>query len=133
MVGRSCQGAAATQAAALLTARRRPATSTSASCTFCWRSAFTTERKFGDQLLPLKRHFRFGSFPDVGPQDQEIRFTLYSVAKLFLGDDERNFLGPLMRFLRRDVRDHIACQKTATEFRIAIPSEADIVRWNAHV
>src|SRR5512136_1206250 len=26
-------------------------------------------------------------------------------------DDERNFLGPLMRFVRRDVRDHIACQK----------------------
>ena len=27
------------------------------------------------------------------------------------GGDERNFLGPLMRFARRDVRDHIAYQK----------------------
>jgi hypothetical protein len=27
------------------------------------------------------------------------------------GGDERNFLGPLMRFVRRDVRDHIAYQK----------------------
>jgi hypothetical protein len=30
--------------------------------------------------------------------------------KSFAGD-ERNFLGPLMRFALRDVRDHIACQK----------------------
>jgi len=27
------------------------------------------------------------------------------------GADERNFLGPLMRFVRRDVRDHLAYQK----------------------
>jgi hypothetical protein len=27
------------------------------------------------------------------------------------GGDERNFLGKLMRFVRRDVRDHIAYQK----------------------
>jgi hypothetical protein len=32
------------------------------------------------------------------------------VAKVFWGD-ERKFLDPLMRFVRRDVRDHIAHQK----------------------
>ena len=34
------------------------------------------------------------------------------------GGDERNFLGPLMGFARRDVRDHIAYQKRTMELRI---------------
>ena len=34
-----------------------------------------------------------------------------SVEKVFLGD-ERNFLGPLMRFVRGDVRDHIVSHKS---------------------
>ena len=39
------------------------------------------------------------------------------VKKSFLGD-ERNFLGPLMRFARGDVRDHIVSHKIATDLRI---------------
>jgi hypothetical protein len=35
----------------------------------------------------------------------------------FLGD-ERNFLGPLMRFARGDVRDHMFHTETATDLRI---------------
>jgi hypothetical protein len=37
--------------------------------------------------------------------------------KSFLGD-ERNFLGPLMRFARGDVRDHIDSHKRTTDLRI---------------
>jgi hypothetical protein len=40
-----------------------------------------------------------------------------TVAKVF-GGDERNFLGPLMRFARRDVRDHIAYQKNDHGLRL---------------
>jgi len=39
-----------------------------------------------------------------------VRFTLDTLQKSFEGD-ERNFLGPLMRFVRKDVRDLIAHQK----------------------
>ena len=34
------------------------------------------------------------------------------------GGDVRNFLGPLMRFARKDVRDSSLIRKTATELRI---------------
>jgi hypothetical protein len=40
------------------------------------------------------------------------------VLKKSFGGDERNFLGPLMHFVRRDVRDLIAHQKNGTELRI---------------
>jgi hypothetical protein len=44
------------------------------------------------------------------------RFKITSALPLILlqksfEDDERNFLGPLMRFVRKDVRDLIAHQK----------------------
>jgi hypothetical protein len=39
------------------------------------------------------------------------------VAKVFLGD-ERNFLGPLMRFVCGDLRDLIVSHKTTTDLRI---------------
>ena len=35
---------------------------------------------------------------------------MFALSPLF-GGDERNFLGPLMRFAHRDVRDRIAYQK----------------------
>jgi hypothetical protein len=37
--------------------------------------------------------------------------------KSFWGDD-KNFSGPLMRFARGDMRDHIVSHKTTTELRI---------------
>jgi hypothetical protein len=40
------------------------------------------------------------------------------VLKKSFGGDDRIFLGPLMRFVRGDVRDHTFLRKTTTEFRI---------------
>ena len=47
---------------------------------------------------------------DVLRTGQHVRNVPILLQKSF-GGDERNFLGPLMRFVRRDVRDHIAYQK----------------------
>jgi hypothetical protein len=43
-------------------------------------------------------------------QQHHVRLWQILLKKSFEGD-QRNFLGPLMRFARRDVRDHIAFQK----------------------
>jgi hypothetical protein len=42
--------------------------------------------------------------------DVRVCFAPIVLKKSFLGD-ERNFLGPLMRFVRGDVRDHIVSHK----------------------
>jgi hypothetical protein len=42
-----------------------------------------------------------------------------TVAKGLLGGD-RNFSGPLMRFARGEMRDHIVCTKTTRELRIGV-------------
>jgi hypothetical protein len=39
--------------------------------------------------------------------------------KAFLGGD-RKFSGPLMRFARGEMRDHIVCTKTTRELRIGV-------------
>jgi hypothetical protein len=44
-------------------------------------------------------------------RDGEVRKVPIVLKKSFLGD-ERNFLGPLMRFVRGDVRDHIVSHKS---------------------
>jgi hypothetical protein len=36
--------------------------------------------------------------------------------KKSFGGGERNFLEPLMRFVRNDVKDHVVSQKTTTDF-----------------
>jgi hypothetical protein len=50
----------------------------------------------------------FASVPPQGSQESAVERIL--LQKSF-EDDERNFLGPLMRFVRKDVRDLIAHQK----------------------
>ena len=40
------------------------------------------------------------------------------VLKKSFSGDGRKFLGPLMRFVRDDVRDHTFLRKTTTDFRI---------------
>jgi hypothetical protein len=40
----------------------------------------------------------------------DVRFGSILLQKFF-GGDERNFLDPMMRFVRRDARGHIAYQK----------------------
>jgi hypothetical protein len=68
------------------------------------------------QELPLagsKSNFRFT--PPESRLNSEIAACPKSadtVEKSFL-HDERNFLGPLMRFARSDVRDHIASHKNS--------------------
>jgi hypothetical protein len=47
--------------------------------------------------------------------------------KSFEGD-ERNFPGPLMRFARRDVRDHIASQKN--DHGASYPRYRALQRWS---
>jgi hypothetical protein len=42
--------------------------------------------------------------------DTKVRSRLFGVEKVLLGD-ERNFLGPLMRFARGDVGDQLASRK----------------------
>jgi hypothetical protein len=46
----------------------------------------------------------------AGANDVRGRFRLILLKKSF-GGSERNFLGPLMRFMSSDVRDRVACQK----------------------
>jgi len=52
-------------------------------------------------------------------QTWPIKLTMSALEGILLqksfGGDERNFLGPLMRFVRRDVRDLIAHQKNGHE------------------
>jgi hypothetical protein len=48
---------------------------------------------------------------------RQVRFVPIVSKKSFLGD-ARNFLEPLMRFARGDVRDHIISGKTTTDPRI---------------
>ena len=48
--------------------------------------------------------------PDIADQAAHVGFVPIVLQKSFWGG-ERNFLGPLMRFVRRDVRDLIAHQK----------------------
>ena len=47
---------------------------------------------------------------DINRPARLVRFVPIVLKKFFLGD-ERNFLGPVMRFVRGDVRDHIASHK----------------------
>src|ERR1700694_4475169 len=49
--------------------------------------------------------------PDSSRTSREVRNVPIVLKKSFLGD-ERNFLGPLMRFVRGDVRDHIVSNKS---------------------
>jgi hypothetical protein len=51
-----------------------------------------------------------------GVEDSGFTSDLHSILlQKSFGGDERNFLGPLMRFVRRDVRDLIAHQKNGHE------------------
>jgi hypothetical protein len=54
---------------------------------------------------PLVDGLRLAGFPND-------RLWQIELKKSFLGD-ERNFLGPLMRFARDDVRDHIVLHKNS--------------------
>jgi hypothetical protein len=56
--------------------------------------------------LPLK--------PDIAEYGQHVRFVPILLKKSFPAD-ERNFSEPLMRFARRDVRDHTAFYKSDHE------------------
>jgi hypothetical protein len=47
---------------------------------------------------------------DLGDDGSDVRFVPILLQKSFWGD-ERNFLEPLMRFTRGDVRDHIVSSK----------------------
>jgi hypothetical protein len=54
------------------------------------------------------------------------------VAKVFWGDD-RNFLGPLMRFARGDMRDHIVSHKNdhgASYWRLRNTAVAELAKIN---
>jgi hypothetical protein len=48
---------------------------------------------------------------DIHHDDGDVRFVPIVLQKSFLAD-ERNFSGPLMRFVRDDVRDHIILYKS---------------------
>ena len=71
-----------------------------------WRQQFTSpicrKSRPGKSAAGQSRHF--------GPASLTSGLARILLQKSF-GGDERNFLGPLMRFARRDVRDHIAYQK----------------------
>jgi len=47
---------------------------------------------------------------DIAQCSRNVRFVPIVLKKSF-SPDERNFLGPLMRFARGDVRDHIVSHK----------------------
>jgi hypothetical protein len=72
------------------------------------RGAEDAQRVYG---LSVGADFRFWHLADVGVL-VNVRFAPIVLKKSFLGD-ERNFLGPLMRFARGDVRDHIVSQKNS--------------------
>jgi hypothetical protein len=69
-------------------------------------SASGRKRRFGGALITS------GLFreTDICPAGRHVSKVPIVLKKSFL-DDERNFLGPLMRFARGDVRDHIVSHK----------------------
>jgi hypothetical protein len=64
--------------------------------------------------LAQSRHPKQRNHPDASASQPSLttsgRFAPIVLKKSSLGDD-RNFLEPLMRFARDDVRDHIVLQK----------------------
>jgi hypothetical protein len=54
---------------------------------------------------------------DITKHERYVGKVPILLKKSFSGD-ERKFLGPLMRFVRGDVRDHTFLRKTTTELRI---------------
>ena len=60
---------------------------------------------------------------DIAQRYWHVRFVPIVLKKSFLGDG-RKFLGPLMRFVRGDVRDHTFLRKTTTSFVSALRSIA---------
>jgi hypothetical protein len=60
---------------------------------------------------------------DIAQRYWHVRFLPIVLKKSFLGDG-RKFLGPLMRFVRGDVRDHTFLRKTTTSFVSALRSIA---------
>src|ERR1700693_3534658 len=58
-------------------------------------------------LCGMSPHVCSWHLADMPAYPPDVRFRGIVLQKSF-GGDERNFLGPLMRFARRDVREHIA-------------------------
>ena len=59
-----------------------------------------------------------GQFPPMGKQGEQLHVrSVPIVLKKSVWDDDQNFLGPLMRFARGDMRDHIVSHKTTTDLR----------------
>ena len=56
---------------------------------------------------------------DIAKILRHVRFVPIVLKKSFLGD-ERNFIGPLMRFACGDVRDHVVSHKNDQDLRIDV-------------
>ena len=63
----------------------------------------------------------------IDRRDRDVCFVPIVLQESFEGD-ERNFPGPLMRFARRDVRDHIASQKN--DHGASYPRYKALQRWS---